>query len=137
MNDRIFLDSNMWIYIFAKDENEKSLKAKEFIIDTANKNTIVTSFQIINEVGNVLKRKKATETVIRQTIELLMRICLVQNFSKEILVTASEIRESHSFSYWDSIIIATAIFSGCRTIITEDMQDKRVIRNLQIINILS
>jgi predicted nucleic acid-binding protein len=45
------------------------------------------------------------------------------------------IREKHSFSFWDSLIIATAATAKCDAVISEDMQNDRVIPGMHIQNI--
>jgi predicted nucleic acid-binding protein len=43
--------------------------------------------------------------------------------------TAYKIRDNYSFSYWDSLIIASALERGCETLYSEDMQHNQVIEN--------
>jgi len=59
----------------------------------------------------------------------------IHNFSKEILLSASSLREKYSISFWDSIIIASALNSGCSTLATEDMHDGLKIGNMVVKNI--
>ena len=41
----------------------------------------------------------------------------------------------YKFSYWDSLIVASALESGCSILYTEDMQDGQVIEGrLKIVN---
>ena len=135
MKNRIFIDSNIWLYIFLEEEGAKTEAAKQFISNKVNEDTLVISFQVINEVCNILKRKNASEYVIRETISLLLKICIIQNFTGEVLLLASSIREEYSFSYWDSLIVASAGISGCDMIVSEDMQDGQCIKNIKIKNI--
>ena len=46
---------------------------------------------------------------------------------------ASSIREKYSFSFWDSIIIGSALFSECGMLITEDMQNGLIVNNKLLI----
>jgi len=51
------------------------------------------------------------------------------------LITASQLREKHSFSFWDSIVVASALSSYATTLYSEGMQDGMVIDNrLKIVN---
>jgi predicted nucleic acid-binding protein len=48
---------------------------------------------------------------------------------------ASRLRDSYSFSYWDSLIVAAALDAGCTTLFSEDMQHGQKIESgLTIIN---
>ena len=70
-------------------------------------------------------------------IESITSICLIQDISKEVCLLASTLRERHSLSFWDSIIVATAKTAGCSSLISEDMHDGLVLDKLRIKNIFS
>jgi predicted nucleic acid-binding protein len=57
----------------------------------------------------------------------LCKTCTIQDFTKEIVLTASSLREKYSFSFWDSIIIGSALFSECNMLISEDMQNGLIV----------
>ncbi len=54
MPDKVFIDSNIILYLYSEDELFKQHKAQE-ILDIHN-NTIIST-QVINEVSNVLFKK--------------------------------------------------------------------------------
>ena len=110
MTDKIFLDSNSDTPMFI-------------------------SYQVINEVTNQLLRKDFSETIIKENIEYLYKICTIHNYSKDIILLASSLREKYSFSFWDSMIVASAINCGCSTLASEDMHDGLKIDNMIIRNI--
>lgn len=52
-----------------------------------------------------------------------------------IIVTASELRIAHSFSFWDSLIVGSALSAGASILYSEDMQDGLIVVNqLTLIN---
>lgn len=54
---------------------------------------------------------------------------------KTTLTKASELREKYSLSYWDSLIVASALTADCEILYSEDMQDGlRVEQRLDIVN---
>jgi len=133
--DKLFIDSNVWVYLFTNEDSVKCKIAEQFIQQNCLKNVLVVSYQVINEITNVLKRKKYTESEIRFIIESILEICIVQDCSKETLLLASKLRENHHFSLWDSLIVACASISGCCFLISEDMQNNMTINGLTIKNI--
>ena len=137
MTDRIFIDSNIWVYFFSEDGNPKTPIVERFFTANVTKSVFITSCQVVNEVGNVLKRFGLSEEKIRIVIEKMTDICLIQDLSKEVCLLASTLRESYSFSFWDSIIVATAKTAGCNLLISEDMHEGLMIGELRINNILS
>jgi predicted nucleic acid-binding protein len=47
---------------------------------------------------------------------------------------AYKIRLKQRFSYWDSLIVASAIHSECNILYTEDLQHRQRIEQLMVIN---
>jgi len=134
MNDKIFVDSNIWVYFFINDENNKNKTTYDYISKNIKDNNIVISYQVINEVCNVLKRKQYTEREIRSVADNMAGSCEIHNYSIVVINVASDLREIYSFSYWDSQIVASAVLSGCNILASEDMQDGLRIGNLIILN---
>ena len=137
MTDKVFIDSNIWCYFFLQDEEEKYKIAEKFF-STKEKDTIfVVSYQVINEVTNKLIQKQFNAETIKENIEYIYKICTVQNFTKDIIILAFELREKYSFSFWDSVIVASALYSNCNILASEDMQNGLKIKNMVIKNIFA
>lgn len=132
MLDNVFIDTNILIYGYSQDEPDKQQKA----INCIQSDNIWISIQVINETINVLKRKFSLEyseinTVI-QEIKEKFNIAIV---SVNTIETALNIGERYQYSYFDSLIIASALEFNCEIIYTEDLQDGQKIENkLTIIN---
>ena len=137
MTDKIFIDSNVWIYLFSGDKDRKAKTVGKFLDDNAMTSVFVTSCQVVNEVCNVLKRHGFAEDKIRAVIESVTSICLTQDISKEVCLFASTLRERYSLSFWDSVIVATAKTAGCGFLISEDMHDGLAVDKLRIKNIFT
>ena len=137
MKNKIFVDSNIWIYLFTSDDVAKNELARNFIADsTAKGNIFVITYQVINEVCAVLKRKKKfNEGEIQFIIDTMLELCVMQDFSREILIKASILRDKMLVSYWDSIIITAAIESGCKLLTSEDLQNGQKIQGIVVVNI--
>ena len=137
MIEKIFVDSNVWVYLFTSSDESKNTVARSFIAENSlNNNIMVISYQVLNEVAAVLKnKKKFSEEKIRFVIETMLDLCVLQDFTKNILLKASVLRDEHRFSYWDSLIVATASEARCNKLSSEDMQHGRDISGLTIYNI--
>jgi len=81
-----------------------------------------------------LKKKKFSEERIKNIINAFSNSCVISNFSYQILLRASEIREKHKVSFWDSLIIASSIISNCKILYSEDMQSGMDIEGMKILN---
>ncbi|MDR1251641.1 MAG: PIN domain-containing protein, partial [Treponema sp.] len=136
MTDKIFVDTNVWVYLYLHDDEEKYKIAEEYLLGNNQNAVFIITWQIINEVSNTLLRYKYTESEIRKYIEQLFKVCTIQDFTKEIVLTASSLREKYSFSFWDSIVVGSALFAECNILVSEDMQnglkveEKLIIKNI-------
>jgi predicted nucleic acid-binding protein len=129
----VFADSNIWLYaLLTTQDANKSSKAKAVI----RENKLVTSTQVINEVCvNLLRKAAFSEEQISQLINSFYDRHLVGQLDRESLVRASSLRAGHGFSYWDSLMLASALALDARIFYTEDMQDGLLVDNvLRIIN---
>ena len=133
MTDKIFVDTNVWVYLYLHDDDEKYKIVEEYLSKNNQNVVFVITWQIINEVANTLIRYKYTEAEIREYIEQLCKTCAIQDFTKKIVLKASSLREKYSFSFWDSIIVSSALFSECNMLISEDMQNGLIVERKLII----
>jgi len=128
-----FVDTNIWLYAFIKTQDpEKTVIAKS-VLEISE---IVISTQIINEMCvNLIKKVMFSEQDIQRLIRSLYKRNTVYELSEDVLNKASQIREKHAFSYWDSIVAASALDCDAEYLITEDMQNQFVLESrLTIIN---
>ena len=51
-----------------------------------------------------------------------------------VLVEATEAVGEHRLSFWDAMIWATARRNGCSALVSEDMQDGRLLSDVETIN---
>lgn len=96
---------------------------------------IILSTQVLNEVcSNLLRKAKYTEIEIQKTIDNFQVRYSIVNVTSNIIRQSSTLRISYRLSYWDSIIIATAIDANCDVVYSEDMQNGQHIGGLVIQN---
>ncbi|YAF98363.1 MAG: PIN domain-containing protein [Nodularia sp. CChRGM 3473] len=134
MTDKIFLDTNLWIYLYAKNPPEKFQQVAEILKN--NSSSLLVSTQILGELFHVLTRKKFTSKTDTITIILdIVNTFPIQPIKTTEVIQALEINAKYHYSYWDSLIIATALLSECSIIYSEDMQHNQLIENkVRILN---
>ena len=131
MKDKIFLDSNIFLYAFSNQDMIKKDISSKLLLD--DNHTI--SIQVINEVSNImLKKLKFTNSEIKEFIKDSYNRYSVINISEDIFLKACDIRKNYNISYYDSLIISSAIESNCDFLYSEDMQHNQQIEKLKIIN---
>ena len=98
--------------------------------------SIVISTQIITETCAVLKRKtQISDGEILELIKEFEEQCEIINLTIAQIKQACQLRINYRFSYWDSLIVATALYSDAKILYSEDMQHNLLIENqLRVIN---
>src|SRR6266496_3765606 len=128
-----FVDSNIWIYAFTIDQDTEKTTTAQRLINTHT--TIFLSTQVINEVCvNLLKKAAFTESEIYDLIDDFYTQYSVIEIGHDILRSASTLRIKHHVSFWDSIIVASALTSGAKLLYSEDMHDGLTIESITIVN---
>ena len=132
MKDKIFLDSNIFLYGFSDIDPQKHEIAKNILLS----DDFAVSTQVINEVSNnMLKKLGFDEPSVIEFIDSCYKRYLIISFSKDILLTASLIRTKYRYSYWDSTIIASALENECNILYSEDLHSGQEIEEqLKIVN---
>ncbi|MFZ9737871.1 MAG: PIN domain-containing protein [Prochlorotrichaceae cyanobacterium] len=128
------MDTNLWVYCFAKDPRDKAEKITDVV--NAQLPFLIISTQVLGELYNVLTRKRIFSNIEAQSIVsgLTYRTLVVEIDTSKVL-QAMEINIRYKYSYWDSLIIATALQSDCCILYSEDMQHDQLIEGkLRIIN---
>jgi predicted nucleic acid-binding protein len=126
MKDKVFIDSNIFLYAFTtKDINKQKISA-EIIC----KNYTIST-QVINEVSsNMIKKLNFSNKDVNDFVLNCYEQYYIVNFSKEIFIKASTIRIDYNISYYDSLIIATALENNCTILYSEDMQHNQIIEDI-------
>lgn len=128
-----FVDTNVWLYAFIQTQDRDKTSIAKTTIQSGE---IVISSQVINEVCvNLIKKARFDEASIRNLIDSFYNKYRVAGINKATVIKASELRDRHQFSYWDSLIVACALTEGATVIYSEDMHSGLSVENrLQIIN---
>jgi len=123
----IFIDSNIWLYAVSDEPNAGKRQAAILLLQEPD---ICISSQVVNEVlANVLKSKIGSEDYVQRLLGHLYADYVVLEILREDIQEASELRNRYKFSYWDSLIVATAMRANAETLFSEDMQEGLVIDN--------
>ncbi len=131
---KFFPDSNVWLYALT-DQNEERKRKAEDLIERFHER-ICLSTQVINEVCLNLKRKASFDE--RQISNLILSFYLnyeIIELNQATLLAASDLRARYPFSFWDGLIVASALAANTEILYSEDMQNGlRVENKLKIVN---
>jgi len=125
-----FFDTSVLLYLLAA-EPEKADRVEELLVQRG-----VISVQVLNEFTAVATRKLGLSLAeTREVLETVRAICHTHPLEVEHHDRGVEIAERYRFSFYDSIIVASALTAGCKTLYSEGLQHKQVIeKQLTVIN---
>jgi predicted nucleic acid-binding protein len=139
MSDKVFIDTNIFVYAFLDSENGESrtkhLKAIDFLTTFHSSSNVILSTQVLSEYYSALLKSKINDNEIQQSAQQLANAIDVVSLSKQTVLDAFAIKNRYQYSYWDSLIIASALEHHCTILYSEDMQHGQSIEDqLRIIN---
>lgn len=125
-----FFDTSVLLCLLSA-EAEKADRVEELLAQRG-----VISVQVLNEFTTVATRKlRLSFTETREVLGTIRAISRTHPLEVEHHDRGVEIAERHRFSFCDSIIIASALIAGCKTLYSEDLRHKQVIdKQLTVIN---
>jgi len=132
MPDKVFIDTNVFIYYQRSDNPQKQAIAKNLL----KNNTCVASTQVISEISNILTKKYPTlEKEIELFLQDITKLYEIVTITQSLIFRALKLHFKYKFSFFDSQIIIAALEAKCNILYSEDMQDGQIIENsLKIIN---
>lgn len=125
-----FFDTSVLLYLLSS-EAEKADRVEILLAESG-----VISVQVLNEFAAVASRKLTIPLAeIREILGAVRDICRTEPLTVEDHDRALQIMERHKFSFYDSVIVASALRAGCKMLYCEDLQHGQVIeRQLKIVN---
>lgn len=135
MKDRIFIDTNIFVYSSLVDSHHAGRRQKAIELIQSEDHEIVISTQVLNEFSVILIKNGIDDNAIRERVTEIIENTTVDSVTTGTILSAWEIRLKYKFSYWDCLIVASALRCECSKLITEDLQDGQIIdKKLKIIN---
>jgi predicted nucleic acid-binding protein len=130
MRGKRFYDTCILVYALAQRDHREEVAHKLLAEGGA------ISVQVLNEFAAVAKRKyRLSFDEIAALSSASIDLCGVPlPLTVQTHEAAMKIARRYYFNFYDCLIIASALESGCRTLYTEDLQHNQQIEGLQVIN---
>lgn len=130
----IFVDTNVLVYLFDTDSPEKQLQAQKLLHEERERITV--SVQVLGEFYVTATRKLAVPLAPDIAMQAVGEFSQfqVQALYPELVHSAIRRSQLSRLSYWDSLIVETALSAGAEILYTEDLQNEQEISGLQVIN---
>jgi len=132
MNGRAFIDTNILVYLYSLQEPDK----RNICIAELDKYTRVVSTQILNELSNVLfKKYRLKADDVRKHVENVKRLAEISAVELSTIDKAITLQGRYGFSYYDCLMLTSALDEDCEVVLTEDLSDGQIVYGrLKIVN---
>jgi predicted nucleic acid-binding protein len=129
-----FFDTNVLFYSDDSFSPAKQRLAKSLIRVHRENETGVLSLQVLQEYFvNVRRKLNLDSAIARRKVEIFSRFNLVEPTVSDVLA-AIDFHQLHRISYWDALVLHCARKSGCRVVLTEDLQHGQVFDGVKVVN---
>ena len=135
MNAEDFIDTNVFVYLFDGSDAGKRQRAESLVSQSLERGTGCTSYQVVQETMNVLTGKfgMSLDRVRRLLDDVLAPLWQI-NPSISLYQSAVSLQSRYRYSFYDSLIVASALEAGCRRLYSEDLQHRQQVQQLTIQN---
>lgn len=131
---RLFLDSNVVVYGLDPRAPQKQDRCLAWLSLAAERNSLAISPQVCAETKSVAERKlRIRPAEVRKIVLQLLPWCTAPQTGEEVR-RALDLADRWRMSWWDSLILASAIGAECTHLVTEDAQSAPVIEGVRLID---
>jgi predicted nucleic acid-binding protein len=123
------------IYANDKDEVEKQRVAIKVLDELWTTDSGVLSVQVLQEFYSVVTRKlkpRVSRALAQEVVQLYSQWC-GETTAREIQ-DAFRIESTAQISFWDALIVASALQSGANRILSDDLNHGQTIAGIAIVN---
>ena len=132
---KVFVDTNVLLYAHDRGDTGKAAQATAWLQALTAQQVARINLQVLNELAYVLLRKKWFDTTATAyaVVDEFSALGDTSITSVEV-VRARRIHETTGYSWWDCLLLASALELGCRHFLSEDLQDGQLIEGLTIVD---
>lgn len=136
MKERVFLDTNVLVYLFDTDAPAKQRRVQELLSSRELRAQVILSTQVLQEFYVSVTRKLATPLGLEaafQAVQDLTAFPIIQIDTPLILLAIQRSGQA-KVSFWDALILEAALIAGATVLYSEDFQDGAVFGGLRVMN---
>jgi predicted nucleic acid-binding protein len=133
---RTFIDTNILVYLFDADAEDKKVQASDRFEAEVSAGRALLSTQVLQEFYVIVTRKllvplkpETAEAVVRN-----LSLLPVIGIDTEKIMAAIRRSQKRQLTFWDALMVETALAGGADRLLTEDLQHGQIIDGLRIEN---
>lgn len=136
MTDKVFIDTNVLVYAYDISAKKKHEVAVSVIENLWYSDTGILSSQVLSEFFVVVTRKipnPLSVNIAKSIIKDFLTWDIIPIYEDSVL-DAIEILQKYNLSFWDAMIVESALRGGASLLLSEDFSDGMEIEKLKIQN---
>ncbi len=121
---KVFIDTNILLYFHDRRDQAKAHHAAQWLRRLADTAAGCVNLQVLNEAAHVLLRKKWYDApaTVHSIIDDFATLGNAPVTWPEVLL-ARILHPRFGYSWWDCLLLASALELGCSHFLSEDLQD--------------
>ena len=132
----VFVDSNVLVYCRDSSDAEKQSRAQAWMAHLWRSRDGRLSTQVLHEFY-VAATRKLRPCLSLEDARADVRALLAWRplpLDGSLSVQAWEVQDAYGLSYWDALIVASALRASCGTLLTADLQDGQDLGGVKVTN---
>lgn len=137
MTGKFLVDTNILVYAYDRSEADKQKKALDILDVLAENSAGVLSAQILSEFFVTVTKKIPSPLSASEAYDSLNNYIsswTIVDINSFIVLEAAKGIQTHNFSYWDSLIWATARMNQIPTVLSEDFSHNSSVEGIRFLN---
>lgn len=133
---RVFVDTNVLVYLFDADAPAKRDRAREVVSELARNSSLVVSSQVLSELYVTVTRKLALPLDSAAALRALADLAIypVVAIDAALVLRAASRAVAEQVAYWDALILEAAVEAGAGTVYSEDLQHGRTYQGVTVVD---
>ncbi|MHB0989513.1 MAG: PIN domain-containing protein [Bellilinea sp.] len=131
-----FVDTNILVYAYDETAGQKHAIAARLVENWWNNENGRLSLQILQEFYVSVTRKIAHPIDRQDARQIVADLAQwkIHTPTVDDLLQAIDIQHTHQFSFWDAMVIQSAVRLGCRALASEGLTHGQIIAGVEIFN---
>ncbi|MCX5842573.1 MAG: PIN domain-containing protein [Deltaproteobacteria bacterium] len=135
-DNRAFVDTNIFVYASLEEKQQGDKRDKSIaLLQSLSDKVVYINTQVLHEIYSVMLRHGIDEKEIQDKLSVIIRETKLSVIRLKTVKRCWDMRQKYKYSYWDCLILASALENDCAVVYSEDMQHNQIIgQSLRIIN---
>ncbi|MDI3538843.1 MAG: hypothetical protein PWP58_948 [Bacillota bacterium] len=135
-NRHFFVDTNVLVYAYDLSAGPKHTKAADLLTGLWKERTGCLSIQVLQEFFVTITRKAAHPLPVDKAAQIISDLATWRVHQPGIpdVLMAIEISRRNLISFWDALIIESAVKLKCDVVFSEDLNPGQTYEGVKIVN---